>query len=252
VDLHVTKTLNFDTPSNQPMQTDHAFPKETMQLVRILKKKSVADLRSLMGISEKLADLNVHRFKSFKKVYTSEIAKPAIEAFKGDVYLGLDYPTMDQKSVDYAQRHLRILSGLYGILKPLDKMQPYRLEMGTKLENKLGSNLYKFWGTKISKHLNKEMKEYGTDTILNLASNEYWKAVDQKALKGNIIEANFKEEKDGQLKFISFNAKKARGYMARFVMDNKITTIDHLKGFDTEGYIYNEEHSTASSLLFVR
>jgi len=250
--LSPAKTLDFDSSPKETVLTDHVFPKETMQLVRILKKKKVPEIKDLMHISDALAELNVKRYKTFKKEYSPEISRAAIEAFKGDVYVGMDYPTLTAKEVAYAQDHIRILSGLYGILKPLDKMQPYRLEMGTRMENKQGTNLYHFWGSKISKALNAELKESGSDTILNLASNEYFKAVDKKALKANIIEANFKEERDGKLKFISFNAKKARGIMARYVVKNKIENLEELKGFDIDGYYYSEEHSTADSLLFVR
>ena len=250
--LSPAKTLDYDQPPSESKLTEHVFQKETMQLIRILKKKKQSEIKELMNISDALADLNVKRFKAFSKDYPVETSKAAIEAFKGDVYVGLDYPTLDRQDIDFAQAHLRILSGLYGLLRPLDKMQAYRLEMGTRLENKLGSNLYHFWGDKIVKQLNKQLKELESDLVINLASNEYFKAVNVKKMKGTVIEANFKEDRDGVLKFISFNAKKARGMMARYIIKNKITNIEDLKGFDLDGYYFSEEHSSAQSLLFIR
>lgn len=250
--LSPAKTLDFESQIRLDNTSDHIFPKETMQLVRILKKLKKVELQSLMNLSDNLAALNVMRFKTFKKEYTEDVSKAAIEAFKGDVYLGLDAPTLLESDIAFAQKHIRILSGLYGVLKPLDKIQAYRLEMGTRLENKSGSNLYHFWGDKLSKALNKELKNQESETILNLASNEYFKAIDKKSIKANITNANFKEYRDGQLKFISFNAKKARGLMARYIIKNRIDSISDLKGFDVEGYYYSEEHSDVSNLLFVK
>ena len=250
--LSPAKTLDFDSPAKEATLSDHVFPKESMQLVRLLKKQSVEDIKGLMKISDALASLNVQRYKSFSKEYTTDNSRAALEAFRGDVYVGLDYPTLSTDDITYAQDHLRILSGLYGLLRPLDKMQPYRLEMGTRLVTKAGTNLYHFWGDKITKALNKELKASGTGAVLNLASNEYFKAIDRKKLKGTLYEANFKEERDGKLKFISFSAKKARGLMARYVVQQQISDPEDLRGFDLDGYYYSEEHSTPDSLLFVR
>lgn len=250
--LSPAKTLDFESQTQELQLTDHLFPRESMQLIRILKKKKVDDIKSLMSVSDAIATLNVQRFKSFSKEYTADNSKAAVEAFKGDVYVGLDYPTLSATDVAFAQDHLRILSGLYGLLRPLDKMQPYRLEMGTRLPTTAGTNLYHFWGDKITKALNKQLKETGTDVVLNLASNEYFKAVKKNKLKAHLIEANFKEERDGQLKFISFSAKKARGLMARYVVQNQITSPTDLRGFDLDGYHFSEEHSTENNLLFIR
>lgn len=250
--LSPAKTLDYENPNVEQVLTDHIFPKESMQLVRLMRKKKKPEIKDLMHISDALADLNYQRFKSFSKEYPLEASKAAIEAFKGDVYVGLDYPTLSKSEVTFAQSHVRILSGLYGLLRPLDKMQAYRLEMGTRLENKAGSNLYHFWGDKISKALNKQLKQMDNNLIINLASNEYFKAVDKKTIKAEIVEANFKEYHNGTLKFISFNAKKARGLMTRYIIQNKVSKAEELKGFDTDGYYYSEEHSTSNSLMFIR
>lgn len=250
--LSPAKSLEYDAPAKLENLSDHVFPKETMRLVRLLKKHKSADLQKLMHISEKLGDLNASRYKTFSKEYNIENSRAAFDAFQGDVYVGLDATTLSDADVTYAQDNIRILSGLYGILKPLDKMQAYRLEMGTKLENKQGSNLYHFWGDKISKELNKELKEKGQDTIINLASNEYFKSVNKKKLKADIIDITFKEEKDGELKFVSFFAKKARGLMARYIIKNRIEEVEHLQGFDYEGYTFHSEGSNEKELLFIR
>jgi hypothetical protein len=205
-----------------------------------------------MHISDALAKLNRNRFKQFSKEYTDQNSKSAITAFKGDVYLGLEVETLNDEDLNFANRHLRILSGLYGILLPFDRMQPYRLEMGTRLENKSGTNLYHFWGDTLSKALNKELNAQNSDVIINLASNEYFKAVNKKKLKARVIEVDFREEQDGELKFISFFAKKARGLMARYIVQHKIDEVELLKGFDYENYRFSEEHSTKESLMFVR
>lgn len=236
--LSPAKSLDIEKDKYPDLQTDHAFPKETMQLVRLLKKMNVSDLRGLMNISEKLGIENVARYKKFKKDYPEDLSAAAIYVFRGDVYQGFDVDTANKNDVKYAQKHIRILSGLYGVLKPMDKMQAYRLEMGTKLENKKGKNLYDFWGDKISKVLNKDLEELKSDTIINLASNEYFKAIDQKKLKAKVIDVDFREDRNGQLKFVSFNAKKARGYMARFLVDQRIKTPEALTAFNTEGYEY--------------
>ena len=249
--LSPAKSLDIEKDKYTDLHTEHSFPTETMQLVRILKKMGLEDLRGLMHISEKLGTENVARYKQFKKDYPEELSAAAIFAFRGDVYQGFDADTANKNDIKYAQKHIRILSGLYGVLRPMDKMQAYRLEMGTKLENKKGKNLYDFWGSKISNQLNKDLAELKSDTIINLASNEYFKAVDQKKLKANIIDIDFREERDGQLKFVSFSAKKARGYMARFLVDHRINTPEGLTEFNTDGYVYSgglEE----GKMLFVR
>jgi cytoplasmic iron level regulating protein YaaA (DUF328/UPF0246 family) len=250
--LSPAKTLDFETPDTITELTIPRFNLEANRLIRILKKKKVEEIKSMMHLSDNLAVLNRKRYKTFSKEYTDENSKSAIMAFKGDVYTGLEAETLDKSSLEYVNKHVRILSGLYGLLLPFDRMQPYRLEMGTRLENKKGTNLYHFWGDMISKSLNKELKEMGTDTIVNLASNEYYKAVDKKKLKANVINIDFREEKDGEYQFVSFFAKKARGTMTRYIAENKITNPSDLRGFDYDNYRFEESKSSENSLLFVR
>jgi len=250
--LSPAKTLDYDSPEKVKDLSIPQFALDSNRLIRILKKKSVAEIKSLMHISDDLAKLNRNRYKAFKKEYTDENSKSSITAFKGDVYVGLDAYSLSDEDLSFANEHIRILSGLYGLLKPFDRMQPYRLEMGTKLENKKGTNLYHYWGDSLSKALNKELKAQDSDVVLNLASKEYFKAIDKKKLKARIINVDFREEKDGELKFVSFFAKKARGLMARYVVENRIDNVEFLAGFDYENYRFAEEHSTDESLMFVR
>ncbi len=250
--LSPAKTLDYENPDKVTDLTIPQFTAQTNQLIRILKKKSLDEIKSMMHISDNLAVLNRTRYKVFSKEYTDENAKSAIMAFKGDVYTGLDAETLDSGSLDYVNQHVRILSGLYGLLLPFDRMQPYRLEMGTRLENKKGTNLYHFWGDTISKTLNKQLKEMEADTIVNLASNEYYKAVDKKKLKARVIDIDFREDKDGEYKFVSFFAKKARGTMTRYIAENQITNPADLRGFDYDNYRYEERGSSENQLLFVR
>jgi len=205
-----------------------------------------------MHISDKLASLNHGRYQEFSSRYTDNNSKAAIYAFKGDVYIGLDAETLSKADLTFAEKHLRILSGLYGCLRPMDKMQPYRLEMGTALKNPRGKNLYDFWREPLTKDINKTLKKNGNDLIVNLASKEYFSALDKKGLKGELIDIGFKEYRDGKLKFISFNAKKARGMMARYIIQERITTKEGLKGFNADGYGYDEELSSDKEFLFVR
>jgi len=241
------KTLDLSTPE-YTAATAPVFQKDIKELVGIMKKKSAKSIRELMGVSDNLAELNVARYKSFEKEFTADNSKQALLAFKGDVYQQLNVEKYTEKEFDFAQEHVRILSGLYGILRPLDLIQPYRLEMGIKLENKKGKNLYEFWGSKIAKALN----ETGTATIVNLASQEYFKAIDQKALKADIITPNFKEYKDGKYKIVGIYAKKARGLMTNFIIENKIDKPEKLKVFNEEGYEYSEKLSSKSEFVFIR
>lgn len=251
--LSPAKTLDYDTPDRVVGElTIPDFVMDSNRLIRILKKKSVEEIKGLMHISDDLAKLNRNRYRSYSKEFTDENSKSAIMAFKGDVYLGLEASSLTDEDLEFTNQHIRILSGLYGILRPFDRMQPYRLEMGTRLENKKGSNLYHYWGDSLSKALNKELAAQGSDVVLNLASKEYYKAVDRKKLKARVIEVDFREEKEGELKFVSFFAKKARGLMARYVVENRIDDVASLAGFDYENYRFAEEHSTENSLLFIR
>jgi cytoplasmic iron level regulating protein YaaA (DUF328/UPF0246 family) len=226
--------------------------KNTHELVGVLKDKSAGDLKSLMSISDNLAELNAERYHKFSKRFTDKNSKQAVLAFKGDVYQGLATDDYTNEDFEYAQKHLRILSGLYGLLKPLDRIQPYRLEMGTKLTTEKGKNLYQYWDDEITKLVNRDLRQSGSKAIINLASNEYFKSVQSKKLKGDLYNINFKDEKNGEYKVISFFAKKARGMMCRYAIKNKINQPEHLKGFDSEGYTFNEEMSSANDWVFTR
>jgi cytoplasmic iron level regulating protein YaaA (DUF328/UPF0246 family) len=245
------KTLDFDTPVSTNKYSEPRFLDQSQQLIEQLKKLSSQEIANLMKISDKLAGLNMARFQQWQTPFTEENAKQAILAFKGDVYTGLAAETLDDKGLDFAQQHLRILSGLYGVLRPLDLMQPYRLEMGTPFQNDAGRDLYSFWGDKIRQSLEAEpaLKD---GVLINLASNEYFKAVDAKKLKATIITPVFKDWKNGQYKMISFYAKKARGLMSRYIIDQQINTPEKLKQFDSDGYRYSEEMSQKNDWVFIR
>ncbi|MEM7420603.1 MAG: peroxide stress protein YaaA, partial [Pseudomonadota bacterium] len=226
----VSPAKNLDFESEIPVSTftQPSMLEDTERLMKVCRTLSPADLSSLMKISDKLATLNANRFAEFSTPFTKDNARQAMYAFNGDVYTGLDAYTLDDKTVDYAQDHLRILSGLYGLLRPLDLMQAYRLEMGTKLANSEGKDLYAFWGERITEVLNDALSAQGDNVLINLASNEYFKAVKKKQLDGMVITPHFKDYKNGQYKIISFFAKKARGEMAAWVIKNKTKTIDEL------------------------
>ncbi len=246
------KTLDYDTPPatarfTHPQHLDHA-----QELIGQLRQMSPQQIGELMHLSDKLAALNVARYGSWQPDFTPANAKQALLAFKGDVYTGLAAEDFSEEDFDFAQAHLRMLSGLYGVLRPLDLMQPYRLEMGTKLANARGANLYEFWGERISGWLNEALADQGDDILLNLASNEYFGAVKRKALKARIIDTEFKDLKNGQYKIISFYAKKARGLMARYVIKERIRDPEQLKAFDYQGYRYSAEQSKPDSLVFLR
>ncbi len=232
---------------SQPVLLDDA---ET--LIEAAQKLSAEDLKAMMGLSDNLANLNVERFKAFQTPFTATNARPAIDAFKGDVYLGLDAPSMSVEDREYAQNHIRILSGLYGVLKPLDLMQAYRLEMGTKFQSSRGANLYQFWDEKISQTLNHEFAAEAEAVLINLASNEYFKAVKQKSLKARVITPIFKDVKDGKARVVSFLAKKARGMMARYVIDERINQPEALKNFNVGGYNYDAELSDELNWVYTR
>lgn len=249
--LSPAKTLDETPKTNQGTELPK-FRKKTLELAGILKDYPPKKLKSLMHISDKLAELNHKRYQDFSSRYTPTNSKAAIYAFRGDVYVGLQADTMDKKDLEFAQKHLRILSGFYGLLRPMDKMQPYRLEMGTSLKNEKGSNLYDFWQDTITKEINASLKANGNNLLINLASNEYYKAVLQNKLKAEVLNIGFKEYRDEKLKFISFSAKKARGLMSQYIIKNKITQKEDLKGFDYEGYMYKDDLSTSKEYMFVR
>ncbi|WP_434356814.1 peroxide stress protein YaaA [Parasalinivibrio latis] len=246
------KTLDYTSPLATERFTQPELLDESSRLIKVCKGLTPADISSLMNVSDKIAGLNVARFAEWHPEFTPENARQAILAFKGDVYTGLEAETLDDAGFDYAQKHLRMLSGLYGLLKPLDLMMPYRLEMGTKLANERGTNLYQFWGSIITEKLNTALAEQGDNILINLASNEYFKSVKPKLLEGEIITPVFKDRKNGQYKMISFFAKKARGMMARHIIDNRIESVEDLKGFDTAGYYFVPEASSHNELVFHR
>ena len=238
-----------DTPGvvSEPSLTNH-----TATLARAAKKLSVSELQDLMKLSDNLAELNFERFKAFRLNGRSNSSKPAMLTFNGNVYEGLDAGSLSAKDIDFAQDHVRILSGLYGVLKPMDTIQPYRLEMGRKLTTERGTNLYQFWGSTIAETLMDAMADHADKTIVNLASNEYFKAVDKKALDAPIIEAKFLNIKNGEARNLMFFGKRARGLMARWIVDNRIDAADDLRGFNVEGYKYNKSQSTAEQMIFTR
>lgn len=246
------KTLDFETPPSTDRYTQPEFLDHSQLLIEQLRELAPAQIAELMHLSDKLAGLNAARFGSWDRHFTPANAKPALLAFKGDVYTGLQADTLTEKQLDYAQKHLRMLSGLYGLLRPLDLMQPYRLEMGTKLANPRGKDLYAFWGERISEWLNQALAEQGDDLLLNLASNEYFSAVKRSALNARVIDTEFRDLKNGQYKIISFYAKKARGMMSRFVITERVKTVKALQGFDHQGYYFSKEHSSERKLVFLR
>ncbi len=240
----------------EPIARDHytspRYKKESYELIKVLRQYQEDELMKLMSISSNLAKENIKRYKSFRKDHKKENSLIAIDTFDGDVYQGLQAGAWTEDQTTYAQEHLRILSGLYGLLKPLDLMHPYRLEMGTRLKTDNGNNLYQFWDYKITKELNKDLRLLSSKTVINLASNEYYKAVKKDKLKANVITINFKEWREGDLKFISFNAKKARGMMANYIIQHQLSDPLDIKGFNTDDYAFSQEHSTDSEWLFVR
>ncbi|GAA3546322.1 peroxide stress protein YaaA [Zobellella aerophila] len=246
------KTLDFDTP---PVVADHTLPAlldHSVRLIERARQLTPVQLSRLMGISDKLAGLNAARFASWQPGFTPDNAKQALLAFKGDVYTGLDAETLGKEDFAFAQRHLRILSGLYGLLRPLDLIQAYRLEMGTRLDNERGADLYQFWGDIITEHLNRALADQGDRLLINLASNEYFKAVKPNRLDGQIVTPVFKDCKNGQYKIISFYAKKARGMMARYIIEHRLTEVSQLTRFDSAGYYFAEQESSATELVFKR
>lgn len=246
------KTLDYETPLATSRHTQPALIEHAKELIAALQALSPAQLSQLMGISDALAALNVARFGSWVTPFTPDNARPAILAFKGDVYTGLQAKDFSEADFDYAQRHLRMLSGLYGVLRPLDLMQPYRLEMGTALKNGRGKDLYAFWGNLVSEGLNTALRAQGSDIVLNLASKEYFSAVKPSSLEARVVGCEFRDLKNGEYKIISFHAKKARGLMARFVIKHRVDTLDGLTRFAEAGYYYDKGRSTSENLVFLR
>ena len=253
--LSPAKSLDYDTPTPAelaPALTRPQFLADSAALIDRLRTHSVDEVRALMHLSEPLAQLNVERYAAWRPRFTDHNSKPAVLAFNGDVYDGLEAKTLAAEDLAWAQAHVCLLSGLYGILRPLDRMQPYRLEMGTRLDTPAGDSLYAWWGDRLALHLNKLVRSEATPVIVNLASQEYFRAVDRKALKPRVIDCQFLDWKNGEFKVISFFAKRARGRMARYAIQHRIETPEGLRGFDSDGYRWAPERSSDTSLVFCR
>ncbi|MEW8026491.1 MAG: peroxide stress protein YaaA [Candidatus Thiodiazotropha sp.] len=252
ITISPAKTLDYETPPVTTTHTKPAFLKQSRYLINNLRNYSAMDLAELMKLSVKLSELNFDRYHNWKTPFTLKNSKQAALAMKGDVYSGLDAETLDVEGFNFAQRHLRILSGLYGVLRPLDLMQPYRLEMGTKLPNERGRDLYAFWGEQITQAINKDLEAQGDDILINLASNEYFKSIKPKLVKGRIITPQFKERKDGSYRMIGVFAKRARGLLSRYIIDNRIQDPREIQDFDRDGYSYNKRLSKENQWVFTR
>lgn len=250
--LSPAKTLDYETPAHTDISTRPDFVKRSAELIDILKQQSPAQIASLMKISDQLATLNVNRYADWTTRFTPRNSKQAMLAFNGDVYEGLDAATMNEKQLQYAQSHLRILSGLYGVLRPLDLMQPYRLEMGTRLANPAGKDLYAFWGDEVTGALNAQIAETHATALVNLASEEYFKVVKPKLLDVPVITPVFLDWKSGKYKVISFYAKRARGLMARYAAIKHLTRPQALKNFDVDGYAFDQTESDETNWIFKR
>ena len=249
--LSPAKTLDFSEASYPESHTPRHLA-DTAKLVDLLRPMDAGQLQQLMSISEKLAVLNANRYRDFATPFTADNAKPAVLAFQGDVYRGLRAESFDDNDLRFADQHIRILSGLYGMLRPLDLIQPYRLEMGTKLENSKGKNLYDFWGTLLTDQMNKDLAATQSNTVVNLASKEYFKAVQPDKLEGRLLDIDFKEHRDGKHKIIALFAKQARGMMCHYAVKHRIAEPEQLKNFDMDGYSYNETLSSEMHWIFTR
>ena len=246
------KTLDFETAPTTRRATQPEFIEQAASLVDDARKMAPQDIASLMGVSDAIADLNHHRFMNWSAPFSLDNAKQAVLAFKGDVYTGLEAETLSADELRFAQKHLRILSGLYGLLRPLDLMQPYRLEMGLKFANNGGDNLYQFWGEQLTDAVNRDLAKSETKVLVNLASNEYYKSIKPKALDADIITPVFKDLRGGKYKVISFFAKKARGQMARYIIEKGLNDPAGIKRFRKDGYRYNKDESAAREWVFTR
>lgn len=250
--LSPAKALDYVAPAPAVEHTKPLFAKEAAALIELLKTKSTQEIAALMDLSDGLSALNVARYQAWSPRFTARNSREAVFAFDGDVYDGLQARQMKAPQLEWLQQHLRILSGLYGVLRPLDWMQPYRLEMGTALETPKGRNLYQYWGDRIGKQLQKELDAQGNPVLVNLASQEYFKSVSLKAVRAPVVECVFQEDKAGVWKVVSFMAKRARGLMARYAAENQIDTVAGLQGFHLEGYRFDKKASTAERLVFRR
>ncbi len=250
--LSPSKSQDFSDNLSTDTYTAPVFLKDSEVLIGALKKKSKNDIKALMEVSDNIAELNVERYKSFKTPFTINNSRQALLAFRGDVYTDIAVDQYGKNAINFAQNHLRIISGLYGLLKPMDLIQPYRLEMKIKLENKRGKNLYQFWGDKLTKLLNDDFDNHKEQVLVNLASQEYFKAIDQDLLKARVITPVFKEYKNGEYKVIAIYAKRARGKMANFIITEGIDEAEQLKTFAEDGYEFSEKHSAEDTWTFIR
>jgi uncharacterized protein len=251
--LSPAKALDYETPVPEALpHTVPLFVKQSSALIEVLKPKSPEQIGELMALSDKLSALNAERYRAWRPRFTVHNSRQAVLAFDGDVYGGLQARTLPPEALDWAQQHVCILSGLYGVLRPLDRMQPYRLEMGTRLATPAGKDLYQFWGTQIADYLNKRLRAELAPVVVNLASQEYFRSVNRKALKARVVECVFEEYRDGRYKIISFMAKRARGLMARFAIDGRIATPRQLEAFNLEGYAFAASASQPERLVFRR
>ena len=246
------KRLDFESPAATRKHTQPGFLEESGELIDELRQLAPPDIADLMGISSKLADLNAERYATWRTPFSRKNARQAILAFKGDVYMGLDAETYTERDFTWAQKHVRILSGLHGLLKPLDLIQPYRLEMGTKLTTRRGTDLYGFWDGKVTAALNEAIAAQKQPLLINLASNEYFNVLDAGRIDARIITPTFKDLKNGRYKFISFFAKKARGLMTSYIVKNRVSTLKALRAFDWQGYRFCAAQSSADEWVFLR
>lgn len=246
------KTLDFDSPLATSKNSQPRLLDQSQQLINELQKLAPHDISALMSVSDKIGTLNFDRFQAWQQPFNEDNARAAVLAFKGDVYTGMQAETFQASDFNFAQKHLRILSGLYGLLRPLDLMQAYRLEMGTKFANKNGKNLYQFWDNKITTILNEDIKDSGSKELINLASNEYFKSVQLKYLDSEVITPIFKDFKNGKYKIISFYAKKARGMMAAYIIKNKIKNAEDIKSFNIDGYRFDNDMTRDNNWVFTR
>ena len=250
--LSPAKSLDYDSPAGDVPHTLPQFTAQAAELIGVLRPHSPQQIAELMDLSDTLAALNVARYEAWSPKFTAKNSKQAVLAFNGDVYEGLDAKSLSAKQLDWAQEHVCILSGLYGVLRPLDWMQPYRLEMGTALKNPKGANLYKFWGVQIAEYLNERLAKDKAPVVINLASQEYFKSVDRKTLQARVVECVFEDYKGGKYKVISFNAKRARGLMARWAVTHQAKKPEDLLAFDSEGYAFDKAASEPDRLVFRR
>jgi cytoplasmic iron level regulating protein YaaA (DUF328/UPF0246 family) len=252
ITLSPSKGQDFDSPTGSKKYSSPADLKDSKLLIKELRKINTGDLKALMGVSDNIAKLNVDRYRNFKTPFTLANARQAIFAFKGDVYNGIDIEKFTANDLVYAQKHLRILSGLYGCLRPLDLIQPYRLEMKTKLKNSRGNNLYQFWGDSITENINRELSKHDEPVLINLASGEYFKSIKSKLLECRLLNINFKETKNGKTRVVAIFAKRARGMMTSYILRNKIERPEDIIKFKTGGYKFSKNDSDENQWAFVR